>query len=166
MIDLTLDKEIEMINESLIKLASEHFEKRYNQNMPKNSKELKRLRGLSYKLRHQMEKLEEIKRQNEESTYRNNIESYEIMQVNLHGFNVPGYTLEAEIEQVENRVNIAMNDHFEKLHLQRMNRERSILKELRKVINKPYHKIAYLKEIKIMRENDENTYQFTVINFH
>lgn len=41
MLGLALDKEIEMISENLIKIASEHFEKLYSQNMHWNSKELK-----------------------------------------------------------------------------------------------------------------------------
>ena len=46
----TLVKEIEMINEKLIKIANEHFEEQYIQNISRASKELKNLRGLSYKL--------------------------------------------------------------------------------------------------------------------
>lgn len=35
---LTLDKEIEIINENLIKIANEYFGKQSIQNLPKNSK--------------------------------------------------------------------------------------------------------------------------------
>ena len=76
---LTLEKEIEMTNEKLTKIANEHFENQYIQNIPKASKELKHLRDLSYKLQHYMEKLLEIKRKNEEITYFDTIEPYEIV---------------------------------------------------------------------------------------
>ena len=36
---------------------------------------------------------------------------------------ITGYTLKFKIEQVENKLSIAMNEHFEKLHLQGMTRE-------------------------------------------
>lgn len=56
--------------------------------------------------------------------------------MNLYVSKMIRYTLESKIEQVQNRINIDMNDHFEKLRLQGMNREETIIKELRKVIGK------------------------------
>ena len=56
-----------------------------------------------------------------------------------------GYTLEYEIKQVENKLNRTMNEYFEKLHLQGMNREEKTLRDIRKLINKLNHKLAYLK---------------------
>ena len=41
-----------MINQKLIQIGNEHYEKQYIQNIPRSPKELKKLRGLSYKLRH------------------------------------------------------------------------------------------------------------------
>ena len=61
---------------------------------------------------------------------------------------MPGYTLEYEIKQVENKLNRIMNEHFEKVHLQGMNREEKPLKDPRKLINKLNHKLAYLKALK------------------
>lgn len=51
-----------------------------------------------------------------------------------------------------------MNAHFEKLRLQGMNREETIIKELRKVIGRLNHRLAYLEAIKRIKENNENTY--------
>ena len=59
-----------------------------------------------------------------------------------------GYTLEYEIKQVENKLNRTINEHFENLHLQRMNREEKTLRDLRKLINKLNHKLEYLKALK------------------
>ena len=44
--------------------------------------------------------------------------------MNHHGSNyiMPEYILESEIEQTENKLNRAMNKHFEKLHLKGMHR--------------------------------------------
>lgn len=56
--------------------------------------------------------------------------------MNLYVSKMIRYTLESKIEQVQNRINIDMNAHFEKLRLQGMNREETIIKELRKVIGK------------------------------
>lgn len=72
---LTLDKEIEIINENIMKITSEHFEKRYVQKVLKNSKKLKKLRDLSYKLWHEMDRLLEIKWQNKKNTNINTIET-------------------------------------------------------------------------------------------
>ena len=71
--------------------------------------------------------------------------------MNHHGsyYIMPGCILESEIEQVENKLYIAMNEH-----------------ELRKLINKLNHKLSYLKTLKRMRDDNNNTYQFTVHNFH
>ena len=79
---------------------------------------------------------------------------------------MPGYTLESQVEQVENKLNRAMNEHLKQLHLQRMNREEKMLKNLRKLINKLKYKLAYLKALKGMRDNNSDTYQFTVHNFY
>ena len=62
---LTLDKKIEKINETLMGLADEHLNKHYIQNLPKNSKELKKIRRLSYKLNHESTNLLKIKNRNE-----------------------------------------------------------------------------------------------------
>ena len=79
---------------------------------------------------------------------------------------MPGYTLESQVEQVENKLNRAMNEHFKKLHLQRMNREEKMLKNLRKLINKLNYKLAYLKALKGMRDNNSDTYYFTIHDFY
>ena len=79
---------------------------------------------------------------------------------------MPWYTLEYEIKQVENKLNRVMNEYFEKLHLHEMNREEKTLRDLRKLINKLNHKLAYLKVLKRMRVNNSDTYQFTVYNFY
>ena len=63
-----------------------------------------------------------------------------------------GYTLEFEIEQVESKLNSAMNEHFEKLHLQRMSTEEKILRESKTLINKLNHILLYLKALKGLRE--------------
>lgn len=78
--------------------------------------------------------------------------------MNLYVSKMIRYTLESKIEQVQNRINIDMNDHFEKLRLQGMNREETIIKELRKVIGRLNHRLAYLEAIKRIKENNENTY--------
>ena len=44
MLGLTLEKEIKMINEKLIKIANAHYVKQYIQNIPRASKELKKIR--------------------------------------------------------------------------------------------------------------------------
>lgn len=59
-----------------------------------------------------------------------------------------------------------MNEYFEKLHLQKMMRDDPELIKLRKVINKLNHKLAYSRATKRMRDNNENSYQFMVVNFH
>ena len=79
---------------------------------------------------------------------------------------MPGYTLESKIEQVGNKLNKVMNEHFKKLHLQRMNKVEKMLRELRKLINKLNHKFVYLKALKRMRDNSRDTYQFTVDTFY
>ena len=78
MMSLTLEQKIQMINQKLIQIANEHYGKQYVQNIPRASKELKKLRGLSYKLRYDMDKLLEIERKNE-IQYFNTIEPYEIV---------------------------------------------------------------------------------------
>ena len=64
--------------------------------------------------------------------------------MNHYGFNyiMLGYTLEYEIEQVENKLNRAINEHFEKLCLQEMAKEGKLQKKLRKLINKLNHKLV------------------------
>ena len=59
-----------------------------------------------------------------------------------------------------------MNEHFENLCLQGMNREGKTLKDLRKLINKLNHKLAYGKALKKIRDNNSDTSQFTVHNFY
>ena len=68
-----------MINQKLTQIANEYYEKQYIQNIPKASKELKKSRGLSYKLRHDMDKLLDIRRKNKEINYFNTIKPYEIV---------------------------------------------------------------------------------------
>ena len=72
-----------MINQKLIQIANEHYGKQYVQNIPRASKELKKLRGLSYKLKHDMDKLLAIKRKNEKIQYFNMVEPYEIVPYEL-----------------------------------------------------------------------------------
>lgn len=45
-----------------------------------------------------------------------------------------GYTLESDFEQIESKLNIAINSHFGKLHLQGLDREEKIFKELIKLL--------------------------------
>ena len=48
-----------------MKLVDEHFNKYYIQNLPKNSKELKKIRGLLYKLNNKLTYILKIKNRNE-----------------------------------------------------------------------------------------------------
>ena len=61
------------------KITNERYESQYIQNIPRSLKKFKKLRGLFYKLQHDMGKLLQIKRKNEEVSYLNKIEPYEIV---------------------------------------------------------------------------------------
>ena len=70
------------------------------------------------------------------------------------------YILESEIQLMENKLTIIINEHLDKLYLKRW--KNKVLKTLSKRISKLNHRIAFLKELKKMKGNYSNVCQFIV----